>query len=472
VAKAVAASGAPVVPSTVLWSSSNSSIVEVSEGTLGRARIAGIAQGGPVEVTATFGGKSAAVQVTVVPGAAPPGDLVFSSVSAGAYHTCALTVDGIAYCWGENRTGALGDGTLIGRLVPTPVAGGHRFTSISAGEGTCGITVTGHALCWGSADAYRNVHSEPCGWVACLPGPLAGVEALTFASIEVGQGHTCAVTTSGAGYCWGYAEYAALGADTSVYGCATAYCDKPTPVAGGLTWAAINPGSYSATCGVTRSGAAYCWGFNWGGALGTRSLPWQIALSPGPGLCVDIDVGWYVPCAFTPLQVDGGLTYASVDVGIATSCGLTTSGSAYCWGEDVNGHLGSPNVPPGTVGPVEVFGGLMFRSLSVGVAGFACGVTMNSAAVCWGDNGTGGLGSSATDEYSAVPRAVASDLAFAMVSAGGNWGPLYRRVGHACGVTTGGSVYCWGDNREGQLGNGNTQTRYVPSRAIGPLREK
>ena len=60
-------------------------------------------------------------------------DLRFRSISHGRVHVCGLTDDGEAYCWGWGRGGRLGNGTADTRLLPTPVAGGHRFLKLAAG---------------------------------------------------------------------------------------------------------------------------------------------------------------------------------------------------------------------------------------------------------------------------------------------------------------------------------------------------
>jgi alpha-tubulin suppressor-like RCC1 family protein len=72
-------------------------------------------------------------------------------LSVGSLHACALTGDGLAYCWGNNQFGQLGDSSVVSRANPTAVAGGLRFKSIAAGVAhTCGITTDGSLACWGS----------------------------------------------------------------------------------------------------------------------------------------------------------------------------------------------------------------------------------------------------------------------------------------------------------------------------------
>ena len=75
------------------------------------------------------------VPFTTVPAGTSP-STIFTSVTAGQNHSCGLTNDGVAYCWGWNQYGILGDGTQTSRTTPARVAGGHRFAALSAATGT------------------------------------------------------------------------------------------------------------------------------------------------------------------------------------------------------------------------------------------------------------------------------------------------------------------------------------------------
>jgi Alpha-tubulin suppressor and related RCC1 domain-containing proteins len=85
------------------------------------------------------------------------GGLTFATLSAGNRHTCGVTPAGVGYCWGENFTGMLGTGTTSNSSAPAPVAGGLIFATISAGRfHSCGVTTTGAAYCWGGGGAIGD----------------------------------------------------------------------------------------------------------------------------------------------------------------------------------------------------------------------------------------------------------------------------------------------------------------------------
>jgi alpha-tubulin suppressor-like RCC1 family protein len=147
-------------------------------------------------------------------------DLVFRQVSAGGglggptgfgEFTCGVTTDNRAYCWGSNNLGQLGNDGTHDLTTPHPVAGDHHFRQVSTGElYACAVTPQNKAYCWGrnefgnlgdGTDAFRQRH----------PVPVVG--GLQFSSVSVGLVHTCAVTTSGAAYCWGAMGAASLASD-------------------------------------------------------------------------------------------------------------------------------------------------------------------------------------------------------------------------------------------------------------------
>jgi len=330
-------------------------------------------------------------------------ELTFATVSAGETHTCGVTTGGVAYCWGnDGGIGKLGDGTLTSSTIPVPVAGGLSFAMVSASAlHTCGVTTDGAAYCWGDLPLGDGTSTS-----SNVPVQVAG--GLMFATVSAGSNHTCGVTTSGAAYCWGWNHYGQLGDETF------SPRQGPVPVAGGLTFATVSAGTLG-TCGVTTDGVGYCWGTGQLGKIGdgtwNRSRPTPTAVEGGLTFA-SISAGEYRNCGVTtegaaycwgdrplgdgtlsssnvPVPVAGGLTFAMASAGGSRICGVTTGGAGYCWG-DV---------------PAPVVGGLTFATVSAGES-HTCGVTTGGAAYCWGNNNGGQLGDGTFDDRpSPVPVA-------------------------------------------------------------------
>src|SRR6266568_730681 len=329
--------------------------------------------------------------------------VTFATVQPGAYHSCALSVGGAPYCWGHGTYGQMGEGAKASEFGP----------------------------------------------VAVSLGP-------TLAAISVGAIHTCGLTVSGAAYCWGLDYYGELGAGTpgaQICGFEGIPCSTtPLAVAGGRSFSSLAAG-WEQSCALQQGdAAAYCWGDNTYGALGNGSTA----------------------NSRTPVAVNGNLAFVSVGAGNIFACGLTADSAAYCWGNNSAGQLGigpggGPalcSAEPCSTAPVLVSGGLKFGALSVGYW-HACGLTADSTAYCWGDNGDGQLGATTTEtcngfgvviSCSTVPVPVQSAPKFATLSAGSF---------HSCGVAAGGDGYCWGYNGWGQLGDGTGYDAYAPVQVIG-----
>jgi alpha-tubulin suppressor-like RCC1 family protein len=277
----------------------------------------------------------------------------FRSLSVGFYGNCAVEAGtGLAYCWGFNRFGDLGDDTFTTRWVPTLVqSGGVRFTSISAsGELSCGVAAeTGLGYCWGREGRIGD------GTLVRRSVPTlveSGGATLRFTSISVG-GHACGVEAeTGHGYCWGPNESGQLGDGTTI--------DRlvPTLVAGGrLRFSSISPGD-AATCGVeAETGSAYCWGSNAVGQLGDGTTTARLE----------------------PAIAGSALRLATVSSRGDMVCGIEEqTGVAHCWGR---GYTGGARLVPTMVGNDRV----RFSSISVG--GGACAVEAQTGrGYCWGDS--------------------------------------------------------------------------------------
>ena len=226
----------------------------------------------------------------------------FVSISAGLDHACGLAASGIASCWGKNGLGQLGDNSYVDRPTPAPVAGGHMFTSVAAASyHTCGLTIDGEAFCWGSGRGGQmgdgNQVDSP------LPVPVDGVP--TIEQLDAGGGwFSCGLDAAGAAHCWPVSHQLEVRTVTG-----------PAPFEG------ISAGQGHA-CAIAVSGAAMCWGRNGAGVFGNGQSGY--------------DEVW------VPQGVSGNVAFRTIAAGGRT-CGISTAGNAYCWGDNSWGSLGSPD---------------------------------------------------------------------------------------------------------------------------------
>ena len=355
----------------------------------------------------------------------PP--VTWLSITTGAHFTCGVVTGGAGYCWGPGAV-QRGDGTTThAALVPVPIAGGHTWKSLDAGAShTCGVA-TGDALyCWG-----ENLWGQlGTGSTQVEAVPVQVAAGMSWASVTAGPSHTCALTTAGDAYCWGSNSNGQLGNGTTVNRAAA------VPVAGGHKWTSLTAGNV-VTCGVTTGGAAYCWGFGNVGQLGDGGRRSKSV----------------------PTLVSGGLSWSGLSGAFQLYvCGVAATGALYCWGQESAGELGDGGVGiDQALSPSLVAGGHQWVSVAAGRV-HTCGITTSGEAYCWGDK-VAPLGDShSTAQVSPAP--VSGGMTWKLLSAGWN---------HTCGIATSGEAWCWGNEAEGRLGNGSTGSyRVGPSRVVDP----
>ena len=250
-----------------------------------------------------------------------------ASVSAGRYHTCAVTTGGGVKCWGADSQGQLGnDISLVNQSTPVDVAGlTSGVTSVSAASHTCAVTAAGGAKCWGpgSGGVLGN------GLTADQPTPV-DVMSLTsgVAQVSAGPSHTCAVTTAGGVLCWGSDLFGELGNDALLVESFT-----PVSVFGASSgFSRVSVGD-SFSCAVTQAGALKCWGRADLGKLGN-------GMSSG---------AQPVPSDVTGLN--SGVTL--VTTGTWHACAIA-AGRAQCWGRSDFGQLGNAAVSGDQLTPIDV----------------------------------------------------------------------------------------------------------------------
>lgn len=240
-----------------------------------------------------------------------------TSIAAGLWQTCAVTSGGAVKCWGFNSDGQLGDATTTSRTTPVAVSGlSSGITAVSAGGWhTCALTSASGVKCWGDnfygqlGDGSTNDRTTPVD----VSGLTSGV-----ASIEVGENHSCAVTTAGGAKCWGQNDSGQIG-DGS-----TTSRSSPVDVSGLTSGVASIAGGGAHTCARTTGSGAKCWGWDSWGQLGDGSTTGFLEYR-------------------TTADNVSGLTsgVSAISTGSGHSCALTSGGVIRCWGWNSVGQLGA-----------------------------------------------------------------------------------------------------------------------------------
>ena len=377
-----------------------------------------------------------------------------AAISSGREHTCALTTGSNVKCWGNGKSGRLGNKATTSSSTPEDVQTSSSDNSaldgiaeISSGDShTCAVTTGGNVKCWGDGDSGRlgnggagmissstpvDVHTSSTDNSA-----LGGITA-----VSSGGSQTCAVTTGGNVKCWGNGFSGRLGNggtgdSTTPVDVQTSSTD--TSALGGIT--AISSGD-SHSCAVTTGSNVVCWGNGRSGRLGNGARS---------SISTPVDVH----TSSTDNSALSGI--AAISSGRSHSCAVTTGSNVLCWGDGDSGQLGNGG-PISSTTPVGVHTSSSDDSALSGIAAISsgrehtCAVTTGDNVKCWGSGSSGRLGNGGTDD-SSTPVDVHSNSTD--TSPLGDIAAISSGKEHTCALTSDGNVKCWGSGSSGRLGNG------------------
>ncbi len=295
-----------------------------------------------------------------------------TSVSAGRGHICAST-DENAYCWGENGSGRLGDGTSLDSAEPVEVQGlpDEGIVEVASQyEHTCALTRPGEVYCWGRGGGGRlgtgSNANETSAALVELP------EQAT--DIEVGRLHSCATLNDNSLWCWGGDANGQLGNGPGITG-----SNSPVQVTGLPEVVSVELG-YDHSCAISTSAETWCWGDNSNDQIDPT------------GVQVD-----------TPAKLESPQTFVQIALGNLRTCGIDEAGQAWCkgygtWGALGNGFNSSSSAFVAVVGtdssPVT--------ALSTGDI-HSCAIGVGADLRCWGNNSFGQLGATTPTGSSHIP---------------------------------------------------------------------
>jgi alpha-tubulin suppressor-like RCC1 family protein len=379
-------------------------------------------------------------------GACVPGIV---EIALGGEHSCVRKSDGSVWCWGANNTGQLGDGTTSPTVVPQRVTAVSNIERLAAGQlHTCARKNDGTLWCWGWNDLGQlgvGIGGETCGggtgFCRLSPTQVAVLNDVTF--VTCGEG-TCAGRSDGTLWCWGRDDDGQVGNGPATGGpCGLPFDCEPEPVQvvglSGVQGAAVGT---ARACARDAAGMVWCWGANWTGELGTGSTG-----VPEPA----------------PVQASGLSDVVALAAGASHTCARRSDGTVWCWGGCWGGQLGTGSTTCKACNggescepaPVQV------TALGTSVVGLAAGfehtcvVKADLTVSCWGINRYGQLGNGTV---TGMPcGGLPCEPSPAQVSMlGGDVVSISSGSAHSCARKKDGTVWCWGRNTHGQLGDGTT----------------
>ena len=404
------------------------------------------------------------------------------TVSAGDSHACALMVGSTVQCWGNNKVGQLGNGTYTNSnsartvLVSTGVVLNHAV-DISAGAfHTCALIAEGTVRCWGSNDSGElgNNSTAPNSNFAVLVIDIKSRALTNAAALSAGAAHSCALLAGGDVQCWGDNSKGQLGDGTT----STTPRRFPSVAVVGLGNAFEVVTGDSHTCAIEAANwIARCWGDNAFGQIGNGTLNPVTVPSTVSGVAGNIagraihaleaancarrgndsmacwGFGFYGQLGY------GGVSGSSIATSVSSVqdaisfggkavhvCAVRSSGTVSCWGYNSYGQLGNGQTAAQQSFPVTVVGLANVLQVSAGQR-HTCALLADSTVRCWGDNANGQLGDG-TFSRSLTPVQVSNISGAVMVSAGQR---------STCAVMFDGTAQCWGDNGDGELGDGGAE---------------
>ncbi len=364
-------------------------------------------------------------------GKGPPA-LRFSKVAAGYTHACAISSEGVLYCWGDNGFGQLGLGDTDARASAARVGSQSDWSAVSVGRfHSCGIRA-GQLYCWGSNSFGQSAGPD----AAPLLAPTAvDAPAVGWSAVGAGDWHTCALDDGGHAYCFGYDLLGRLGNGQGLGDSNDPGEGSSTPVAvvGGASYLALDAGA-AHTCAVRSDGTLWCWGADDRGQLGAAASD-ACTLNTASAACSLLPV---------QVQVAGDPHFAAVSAGTSHSCAITDEQVLWCFGANDFGQLGTGDTQP-TTAPQIVAG--EFTLVSAG-ATHTCALRSDGRLACFGNDESAQLG--VPGLVLASPTDVAPDPGFRDVSAG---------TLASCAVDPLGAGLCWG---QGPFAGSPTPSEIVP----------
>ena len=358
----------------------------------------------------------------------------YLSVSAGGGHTVAIRADGSLWAWGENMVGQLGIGETGGATVSqaTPVrvgTGRWAFAAASHHMHTVAIAADGSLWAWG----WNELGQLGDGTTINRASPVRVGTDANWASASAGTAHTVAIRTDGTLWAWGLNERGQLG--IGELASAVPYRATPTQIGSETNWASVAAGA-NYTLAIRTDGTLWAWGLNEVGQLGNGTTTDHAA----------------------PARVGTDANWALVSAGSVHTVAIRTNGTLWAWGWNGHGQLGAGEIAgamPYHTTPIQIGADTNWASASAR-GWHTVAIRTNGALWAWGWNEHGQLGDGRREpgSFRNAPFPIGIGASWASAAAG---------FAHTMAIRADGTLWGWGDNASGQLGDGTATPRPSPA---------
>lgn len=357
-------------------------------------------------------------------GGSSPESIEPQPLGAGIGYSLYINDTGIAWSWGDNEYGSLGDNSLVDKCTPVSVAGATKTFCQIAGGGAHSVAIDKNGKAWAWGANFFGAIGDNSTSTRCTPVSVVGAPKI-FYRITAGWYHTVAIDKNGRAWSWGYNRNGELG-DGS-----TTSRRTPVSVAGATKTFCKISGGFDHTMAIDYNGRAWGWGRNSNGSIGDNT----------------------VSVRSTPASVAGATkTFCHISAGVYHTAAIDKNGKIWTWGRADQGQLGD-NTTIQKVTPVSVAGVTKtFCQISAGGL-FTVALDYKGYAFAWGNNQYGQLGNNSTTNR-CTPVAVCGLRRYCHIVVPDNC--------HVVAIDINGLVWAWGRNDQGQLGDNTTTCRCTP----------
>ncbi|MBC7694494.1 MAG: T9SS type A sorting domain-containing protein [Burkholderiales bacterium] len=341
-------------------------------------------------------------------------------IVAGNMHSLGLKSDGTLWAWGDNTNGQLGDGTTTNRNNPVQIGTDFKWVTISAGS-SHNICVKSDGTLWAWGDNSFGQLGD--GTITQRNSPTQIGTDNKWVSVSSGLHHSLAIKVTGTLFAWGENNFGQLGDGT------TTNQTAPLQIGAEVKWVSINAGSIHSLA-LKADGTLWSWGDNSYGELGDGTVVQQNS----------------------PVQIGTDNSWVTFATGLGYSVALKSNGTLHTWGKNTSGQIGDGTTLQKNLPTQVAFDFTEYVNVSTG-AYHTFIVKSDGTLLAWGGGGYGRLGDGVTSSLRTIPFQIGADTKWVSVLAGGSG---------SIGIKADGTLWTWGYNYNGQLGDGTTSDRNTP----------